>query len=109
MIGDRSTAETIDFFDTEWNHQEFVGLNPAAGPAVVPPVKPANLDTQIQIARQLSKGMPFSRIDLYETGQHTYFGEITFYPASGMGEFRPNQYNEILGKMLVLPGENGGG
>ena len=109
VIQDRSTIETIDFFDIDWNHQEFTGLNPAAGPAAVPPARPINLDTQIRIARKLSKGMPYSRIDLYETGENTYFGEITLYPMSGMGSFSPEQYNEILGQMLVLPGENRGG
>ena len=109
VIQDRSTNETIDFFDTEWNHQDFVGLNPAAGPAAVMPSKPANLETQIRIARELSKEIPFSRIDLYETGGITYFGEITLYPASGFGVFRPDQYNDILGAMLKLPGEKWGG
>ena len=108
VIQDRSSVETIDFFDTEWNHQEFVGLNPNANPATVQPAKPTNLDLQIRIARELSKDLPFSRIDLYETGENTYFGEITLYPASGFGSFRPNQYNELLGQMIKLPGEKWG-
>ena len=108
VIQDRSTRETIDFFDTEWNHLEFIGLNPVAGPAVITPLKPLNLDIHLRIARELSKGIPFSRIDVYETGDHTYFGEITFYPASGFGVFRPDQYNEILGQMIKLPGEKRG-
>ena len=107
IIQDRSSNETIDFFDTEWNHQAFVGLNPVSGPtlghAAIVPECPVNLETQIHIARELSKGIPFSRIDLYETAGHTFFGEITFYPASGFGVFTPNQYNEIIGQMLVLP------
>lgn len=109
VIQDRSTVETIDFFDTEWNHQEFVGLNLTAGPATEQPERPANLDLQVRIARELSKDFPFSRIDLYETGDKTFFGEITFYPASGFGKFRPNKYNEIIGRMIKLPGEKWGG
>ena len=109
VIQDRSTTETIDFFDTNWNHQEFVGLNPVAGPAAVPPARPANLDTQIRIARKLSKDIPFSRIDLYETGDNTYFGEITLFPNSGLGVFSPKRYSELLGQMIKLPSENRGG
>ena len=109
VIQDRSTEETIDFFDTEWNHQEFIGQNPVAENSEVLPKRPANLETQIRIARELSKDLPFSRIDLYETDENTYFGEITLYPASGFGQFRPDQYNELLGQMLKLPGENRGG
>lgn len=103
VIQDRSTVETIDFFDTDWNHQEFVGLNPMAGPATHTPERPVNLESQIHIARELSKGLPFSRIDLYEVGGQTYFGEITLYPGSGFGGFRPEQYNDLLGEMIALP------
>ena len=109
VIQDRTSNETIDFFDTNWKHQEFVGLNPVSGPAIgnatIEPERPANLETQVCIARKLSKGIPFSRIDLYETDGIIFFGEITFYPASGFGVFTPNRYNEILGQMLVLPSE----
>lgn len=113
VIQNRSTKETIDFFDTEWKHQDFVGLNHVIGPAfdfaVTEIERPSHLQTHLQIARKLSKGLPFSRIDLYETGNNTYFGEITFYPMSGMGVFKPDQYNDILGKMIELPGEKRGG
>lgn len=103
VIQDRYSKETIDFFDTEWNHQEFVGLNPAAGPAAEVPIRPAHLESQIMMAKKLSKGMPFARIDLYETGENSFFGEITLYPASGFGIFTPKQYNKIIGDMLKLP------
>ena len=109
VIQDRSHIEHIDFFDTEWNHQEFIGLNPKATHATTLPSRPTDLEKQVSIARELSKGMPFSRIDLYQTTDKTYFGEITFYPMSGMGEFRPDQYNDILGQMIKLPGEHRGG
>lgn len=109
VIQNRSSKETIDFFDIDWNHQNFVGLNPMADNAEVTPPRPSNLDIHIKIARELSKGIAFSRIDLYEMGQKTYFGEITLYPASGLGSFRPDNYNEILGQMLNLPGQYGGG
>lgn len=105
VIQDRSQCETIDFFDIDWNHQLFVGLNPIAENAKNLPSRPSNIDTHLYIARELSKGIPFSRIDLYETGNKTYFGEVTFFPASGLGYFRPNKYNEILGQMIKLPGE----
>ena len=103
VIQNRTTNETIDFFDTNWNHQDFVGLNPKANHATITPSRPESLERQICVARSLSKDIPFVRIDLYETGAHEYFGEITFYPFSGFGKFSPNPYNEILGQMLVLP------
>lgn len=109
VIQNRTSQETIDFFDTEWTHQDFVGLNPAALPATEQPHRPYNLEEQVRIARELSKDRPFSRVDLYSIGEKTYFGEVTLYPASGFGTFRPEQYNEQLGQMLRLPGEKVGG
>ena len=103
VIQDRTTHETIDFFDKEWKHQEFVGLNPAADSAPFPPTKPVHLETQINIARELCKDIPFARIDFYETDSNVYFGEITLYPKSGFGLFRPNHYNDLLGQMIRLP------
>ena len=103
VIQNRSTKETIDFFDTEWNHQAFTGLNPSAGPSEVTPERPANLELQIKIALELSKNIPFSRVDLYEAGDNTFFGEMTFYPKSGFGAFKPKEYNELLGNMIELP------
>lgn len=103
VIQDRSTIETIDFFNTEWKHQEFVGFNPKADNAVQLPECPQNLELHIRIARELSKGIPFARVDLYDTGDKVLFGEVTFYPAGGFGQFRPVQYNEIFGKMIELP------
>ena len=106
VITNRSSEETIDFFDTDWNHQDFIGLlsvNTSFKNADLTPERPSDLDEQVRIAKELSKGLPFSRIDLYSINNKTYFGEITFYPASGLGTFEPSKYNEILGKKVLLP------
>lgn len=108
VIQDRNTKETIDFFDMDWKHQEFVGLNPAADPAAVCPEKPKDFDVMKTIAHDLSKDIPFARIDLYEIQDKTFFGEITLYPASGFGAFHPKHYEEILGKMISINGLGGG-
>lgn len=109
VIQDRTTRETIDFFDINWNHQEFVGLNQLVGvnpqitKAIAPPPRPTNLEQQLCIARQLSKGIPFVRIDLYETEKGVFFGEITFYPMSGFGGFTPSEWDYKLGELISLP------
>lgn len=103
VIQDRSSKETIDFFDTEWKHQEFIGFNPKAENAEIKPKRPDNLEKQIAIARLLSQDKPYSRIDLYTVGAKIYFGEITLYPMSGMGHIRPEKYDTILGQMIILP------
>lgn len=102
VIQGRTSEEAIDFFDKEWNHQDFIGLHPTANNALVTPKKPVKLHQQIEIARVLSKNIPFSRIDLYEVKGEVLFGEITLFPLSGMGSFRPEIYNLKLGQLLQL-------
>lgn len=104
VIQDRSSVETIDFFDTQWKHQDFIGLNPAKH-AEEEPSKPDDIAQQIRIAKDLSQGIPFCRIDLYSINNKTLFGEITFYPAGGTGIFIPDSYNYTIGSMIQLPGK----
>lgn len=102
VIRDRNTKETIDFYDLEWNHMPFVGLNPVARNGLAPVIKPMCLEKMIEICRKLSEGIPFLRIDLYVINGKEYFGEITFYPASGMGTFIPNEWNFKIGDLIKI-------
>lgn len=102
---DRSSLETIDFYDMEWKHQEFVGLNPNVGTGSIPVVRPSNFDDMKQICRDLAVGIPFVRVDLYEVDDNVYFGELTFYPTSGLGVSSPSEWNIKIGEMLKLPTE----
>lgn len=111
VIRDRHSKETIDFYDMDWKHQEFVGLNPAGGRnqtlqfanGLTPIARPENLDEMKDICRKLSKSEPFVRVDLYLIDDKKYFGELTLYPASGMGVFTPEEWNGKLGDLLTLP------
>lgn len=103
VIQDRNTDETIDFFDTEWNKQEFIGLNSHAKHAKHIISKPKGFEEMLKIATELSKNIPFVRVDLYQTDNNVYFGELTFYPASGFGYFSPNKWDFEFGKLLTLP------
>ena len=102
VIRDRYTLETIDFYDMEWNHMPFVGLNPVAKNGLNPVVRPQHLTNMIEICRKLATGIPFSRIDLYVVENKEYFGEITFYPASGFGRFTPQEWDCKLGELINL-------
>ncbi len=103
VIKDRHTKETIDFFDMQWRHLDFIGLNPTAEPATICPERPIGYEKMKQVARTLSKDFPFVRVDLYEVNKKVYFSEITLYPKSGMGVFKPEKYDDILGGMIQLP------
>ena len=102
VIRDRNTKESIDFYDMEWNHQGFVGLNPVARNGLTPVARPEHFDKMKEICKKLAKDIPFVRIDLYVIDNDIYFGEITFYPASGMGMFNPMDWDEKLGRLIQL-------
>lgn len=106
VIRDRRKKETIDFYDMEWKHMPFVGLNPVTGPVacngITPVTKPLHIEKLIEISRKLSKGIPFTRVDLYVINNSVYFGEITFYPASGYGVFTPAIWDKKLGELIKL-------
>ena len=104
VICDRSTHETIDFYDMKWDLQEFTGLHrPIDHPyphAQKKIEEPKTFELMKEYSAKLSGGIPFVRVDYYEIEGKLYFGELTFYPASGFGEFYPNKWNDILGDMI---------
>lgn len=103
VIRDRSSQEPIDFYDMNWAHQPFVGLNPMAEMGKSYVERPVNLASMIEICRRLSAGIPFVRVDLYEVKENDFFGELTFLPASGFGHFTPDEWNYKIGEYLNLP------
>lgn len=64
---------------------------------------PYNIEKMFELAEELAKDIPFARIDFYNIDGKIYFGEITFFPASGFGEFTDESWNRKLGDWLVLP------
>lgn len=69
-------------------------------------VMPVNLTKMINIAERLSNGLKFLRVDLYNVEEKIYFGELTFYPAGGFGEFSPKEWNSRLGDLINIVGVN---
>ena len=103
VITGRSSNKTIDFFDMNWVHQPFVGLTANVKNSSVDITKPLNYEQMIKIAEQLCDDTFFCRVDFYEVLGRLFFGEITFYPASGFGIFTPLEWNTVLGNMIILP------
>lgn len=90
----------IDFFDLDWNLMPFYRTD-YHRLGQIP--KPMRLDEMIDIARTLSEGVPFVRIDLFEVNGQVYFSEFTLCPASGFMPFVPKEYDTIVGEWLKLP------
>lgn len=97
------------FIDHHANYYSPSGQLLPFGESDFPPVPehieaiPDNLSLMIAIAENLSAGMPFLRVDLYNVGGKIYFGEMTFFPAGGLGKFIPERSDLEIGQMLNLP------
>ena len=79
------------------------------GEAAYPPVKdkyipmPTNLNKMISLAETLAGDICFLRVDFYNICGAIKFGELTFFPAGGMGLFTDSQWDEKIGNWLTLP------
>ena len=90
----------FDFFDRDFNHLAITNGHPNAR---VTPQKPKMYNEMLGIAEKLAEGFPHVRVDLYETGEKIYFGEMTFSHHSGLCPFSPNEWDYKFGEWLKLP------
>lgn len=105
VIMDRFSSPISNFYDLEWNILNLSrGDYPPAPDRTIE--KPEVLPEMIQIARTLSDGFPFVRVDLYYVNKKIIFGELTFFPSGGTKEFKPDYMNYELGDKIVLPPKN---
>lgn len=103
VISDRNTDEKIDFYDMHWKRLVgLVGLNDKVHNSEYAIPCPESFEDMKQMASLLAKSIPFSRIDFYEIKHQAYFGEITFFPATGFGNFNPREWNVKMGDMITL-------
>lgn len=78
------------------------------GEVICPPdfdkeiIFPKSLDKMIELSEKISSKIPFVRVDFYDVNGKIYFGEITFYPASGFGQFTDSKWDEELGKLIDI-------
>lgn len=89
----------VTFFDTNWNIAPFKRANVENDPTIP---KPNNLEKMIELAEKLSANEPFLRVDFYDVNSQIYFGELTFFPASGLKLYEPEERDYRLGEMLNL-------
>lgn len=102
---DRTIGHKANYYDINGNILSF-------GETICPPdfnkqlVLPSKFDDMIKIAERLSNGFPFLRVDLYNVRGQIYFGELTFFPASGFGTFTDYKWDEKMGEWISLPLKN---
>lgn len=65
--------------------------------------RPANYARMLEIAERIADGFDYLRVDLYDTGDEVWFGEVTPYEGGGAARFRPRSFDDVLGSYWTLP------
>lgn len=86
-------------YDTNWKLLD-IEYNKPQGDATPRPTK---LTEILMLAQKLSKDFLYVRADFYQVGEHVYFGELTFTPEAGRGQFLPFCKDAEWGKLIQLP------
>ncbi len=97
----KESGLTEDFYSCEWQHLDV--SRPGLRYSEEVQEKPEELDEMLELAKKLSKDIPFVRTDFYIINHQVYFGEMTFFPACGMKPFVPREWDYKLGSYIQLP------
>lgn len=98
-----STHESVvDLYDiNDWKPMRQYLVDVGAQYREIP--RPKNLERMIEIAELLGQGFPQVRVDLYNVGGQIFFGELTFFAASGMNHSFTDEFQRMVGDMIPLP------
>lgn len=98
---DRFTNHRANYFSPD-------GMLLNFGEAEFPP-KPENkieknqdVNKMIELAEKLSHGFSFLRVDFYLLNHKIYFGELTFFPNSGLGKWTQKDTDNNLGQLIKI-------
>lgn len=99
VSSDRAKKVCFDYFDMDFKHLPLQQGGPNF-PGKID--RPKHLEEMKLLAAKLSDGIPQVRVDFYDMAGQVYFGELTFFDSSGMAKFTPEEWDERLGKLIVL-------
>jgi len=93
----RETDHRWTLYDRSWCRLSANTPNVAQAP-------PQSLARMIEGAEILGSGFDFVRIDFYDVGVIPRFGEMTFYPGSGLDRFNPPSLDQQFGSHWLAGG-----
>lgn len=89
-----------DYYDEKWNKKS---MRQGGTPSDIIYPKPIEFEKMIQLSEKLAANMFHVRIDWFIVYDKLYFGEITFYHASGFDSFDAEEDDYLLGSWITLP------
>lgn len=99
---DRFKEHKQIFYSTDWEKLEYARSYAVEAGRKID--RPQALEKMLVLAEKLAEGHRFLRTDFYSIDNELYFGEMTFYPAAGLGPWNPQEIDEKLGNCVNIQG-----
>lgn len=99
VIANRLRNLTLEIFDLHFVRLPIFSSHPKAEITIE---KPSNFQEMIDISRKLAAPFSFVRVDLYSFEGNVYFGELTFTPGNGLGQFNSQAADRQLGEVIDI-------
>lgn len=100
-MGDREVGEKVRVRLLDRNFQKLPVLR--VGDEDIGDVqKPKGFEQMLAVAERLAAEFPHVRVDLYNVEGRTWFGEMTFYNASGYMKYDPDSFDSKIGEKFRL-------
>jgi len=96
---DNHAHDINPFFDAQWNQLDLHTRKKATRPPIA---QPTCFEHMFELAKRLSQGFGFIRVDLYNTNGRIYCGELTLTPGAGIFQFSPDHWDVKLGEKWDL-------
>lgn len=101
VMGDRKVGSSVSVTIFDRNKKELPVKR--VGDVLYENAKiPDNIDRMIDIAKRLSSDFPHVRVDLYNVKGQIFFGELTFYNASGYMQYDPDDFDITIGECFDI-------
>lgn len=94
---DRDTDHRWMVYDLDWRPLS------RSAPVVA---RPTALRAMVEAAEVMAADFSFARVDFYQPEERPLFGEITFYPGSGLDPFDPPQLDREMGSLWLNPSKS---
>lgn len=91
----------VSFLTLDWQKADFQRTDYKKFDKIPP--APSGLEEMKYVSRELSRGIPFVRVDLYQVNGQVLFSELTFTPCGGYMTFDNPTSDLMLGNMINLP------
>lgn len=91
----------FDWYDMDLNHLPIKSKGYENANKTIQPFP--EWEQMKDVARKLSKGIPYVRVDLYLINHQIYFGELTFFHDGGAVALEPEEWENIFGNWIELP------